>query len=141
MTKYVLGFAFSEQRGQVLLISKTHPKWQYGKLNGVGGHIEEGESPKEAMVREFAEEVGIHTRQTDWKYFAFMTDYKSWECYCFRSFDVNIFSSHQKTDEKPTIVSIEDLRWQNIIDNIPTIVMAALDEEPHLMTLSYGKQP
>jgi len=33
-----------------------------GKINAPGGHIEEGESPQEAAVRETMEEVGLLTR-------------------------------------------------------------------------------
>jgi 8-oxo-dGTP pyrophosphatase MutT (NUDIX family) len=44
----------------VALIRKVRPSWQAGLLNGVGGHIESGETPHDAMVREFEEEAGVH---------------------------------------------------------------------------------
>jgi 8-oxo-dGTP diphosphatase len=63
--RYVCGFAFEpvpEARdpfsGPVLLIEKIKPAWQSGLLNAVGGKIEPGESPEEAMIREFSEETG-----------------------------------------------------------------------------------
>lgn len=72
-TDYVVGFAFS--LGFVLLIKKARPAWQKDKLNGVGGHVEDGELPQDAMVREFFEETGIFTSVRDWKHFAVvMTD-------------------------------------------------------------------
>jgi len=40
MTAYCLGFAFYRSRRKVVLIRKTKPDWQRGKLNGVGGKIE-----------------------------------------------------------------------------------------------------
>lgn len=46
-------------KGEVALISKTHPEWQAGKLNGVGGAVEGEETPPESMRREFLEEAGI----------------------------------------------------------------------------------
>lgn len=55
-TEYVLGFAFCEDT--VLLIKKQRPEGQKGQLNGLGGLVEEGELPKEAMIREFHEETG-----------------------------------------------------------------------------------
>jgi 8-oxo-dGTP diphosphatase len=64
MKKYVLGFYFDGDR--VLLINKTKPEWQRGKLNGLGGTIETGEAPLLAMVREFKEESGIDTNPTQW---------------------------------------------------------------------------
>lgn len=63
---YVVGFLFQEDR--VCLIRKNKPEWQRGRLNGVGGKIEEGETARQAMIREFEEETG--TRFTDWRPFA-----------------------------------------------------------------------
>jgi len=65
-TTYVLGFAFNEDKSKVILIRKNRPEWMSGKLNGIGGHIEEGECKLDAMQREFLEETGIHTPRTDW---------------------------------------------------------------------------
>lgn len=68
MTDYVAGFAFDPSFQQVLLIRKTHPGWQAGKLNGVGGRIEPADANSyQAMAREFAEETGIATISTDWR--------------------------------------------------------------------------
>ena len=47
MTEYVCGFAFDNTKQYVTLIEKKRPNWQAGYLNGVGGHIEEGEVPFE----------------------------------------------------------------------------------------------
>lgn len=58
-TKYVVGFLVDSSRDMVILIRKNRPAWQAGKLNGVGGHVEEGETSYEAMVREFKEETGV----------------------------------------------------------------------------------
>ncbi len=62
MIKHVLGFLFTEDRQQVVLIHKNKPEWQAGKWNGVGGKIEGEESPHEAIVREFEEEAGVWIR-------------------------------------------------------------------------------
>jgi 8-oxo-dGTP diphosphatase len=42
------------------MIRKDHPQWQAGKLNGVGGKCNAGESLLDAMKREFGEEAGIY---------------------------------------------------------------------------------
>ena len=57
MKHYVLGFLFDPFEKYVKLILKERPVWQKGFYNGIGGHIEDGETPVEAMVREFHEEV------------------------------------------------------------------------------------
>jgi len=56
MQEYVLGFIFNKYN-EVLLMLRDKPSSQAGKLNGIGGHIEEGETPYEAMYRETWEEV------------------------------------------------------------------------------------
>lgn len=60
MTEYVLIHAKCEwHEPMVLLVLKERPSWQKGRLNLVGGHVEPGETPLEAAVRELKEETGI----------------------------------------------------------------------------------
>lgn len=59
VTKYVLGFLFDPAMDRVVLIMKKRPEFLAGRLNGVGGKIEDGEDALEAMVREFHEEAGV----------------------------------------------------------------------------------
>lgn len=85
---YVLGFMFSPDAELVALICKDKPAWQKGALNGIGGKIEEGETPIEAMVREFEEETGCKTSKEQWNYYALMTGNNDggeggFLCHCF----------------------------------------------------------
>lgn len=64
MKTYCLGFIFDDER--VLLIRKNRPEWQRGKFNGIGGHIEPGEIPLDAMIRETREESGLVIPATHW---------------------------------------------------------------------------
>jgi 8-oxo-dGTP pyrophosphatase MutT (NUDIX family) len=69
--RYVAGFLFRHKTPvskEVLLVRKTHPKWQANLLNGIGGEIEGIETSKEAMIREFSEEANYMTNA--WEYFA-----------------------------------------------------------------------
>lgn len=86
---YVCGFMMTWDLQQFLLIRKTHPEWQAGKLNGIGGKIEKKhhviateqessksdagywlmETPQEAMIREFHEETGMTTKRDRWHCF------------------------------------------------------------------------
>ena len=59
MQTYACGFLFSLDRQRVLLIRKRRPAWQAGKLNGLGGKIEPGETPDAAARREVLEETGL----------------------------------------------------------------------------------
>ena len=81
MNRYVVGFAFDEYQKAVILIEKSHPEWQKGKWNGIGGKIKLGESPLQAMVREAREETGI-LNDFKWKHYATMRG-DDFECFVF----------------------------------------------------------
>jgi 8-oxo-dGTP diphosphatase len=68
-THMVAGFLFN--RNEVALIRKKRPAWQAGKLNGIGGHVEPGETPEAAMAREFCEETGAEVKE--WHKFCILT--------------------------------------------------------------------
>lgn len=53
--------AFAVRDGRMLLIHKRRGLGA-GKINGPGGRIEPGESPREAAIRETREEVGVELR-------------------------------------------------------------------------------
>jgi 8-oxo-dGTP diphosphatase len=141
MIEYVCGFMFSENRENVLLIEKDRPEWQAGKLNGVGGKIEEDDriTAKDeelylkfdsanaivAMVREFEEEVGIITSPEDWELFAICEGSNS-RIYNFRAFSDRIFQKKQIESEYPTIVPVEYLGFQNTVPNVNFLVPMAL---------------
>ena len=64
MKAYTIGILLTASLRDVLLIEKTKPAWQKGKLNFPGGHIEENEAPDDCVAREFEEETGIIVK--DW---------------------------------------------------------------------------
>jgi ADP-ribose pyrophosphatase YjhB (NUDIX family) len=68
-TEYVMGLAFTADLKNVALLRKKEPVWRAGKMDGLGGRVEEGETPEIAMVREFAEEGGVATNADQWIYF------------------------------------------------------------------------
>lgn len=63
MKRYVLGFYLTP--AGVVLIRKQR-RWGGDVWNGIGGKIEDGERPIDAMVREFYEEAGVATGMGDW---------------------------------------------------------------------------
>ncbi|MFC1730665.1 8-oxo-dGTP diphosphatase [candidate division KSB1 bacterium] len=46
-----------------ILLGRKKVRWGAGKWNGFGGKIEDGETPKEATVRELEEECGLCAHQ------------------------------------------------------------------------------
>lgn len=125
MNFYVVGFYFDNSRDNVLLIRKKRPAWQAGKLNGVGGHIEAGELPKEAMIREFREETELHV--FEWRQFCTLTG-PSYRVYFFTAFGRHV-SAGCPTDEVPKwypVVGI--MRMPTLIPNLRWLIPMALDE-------------
>jgi 8-oxo-dGTP diphosphatase len=67
MVSYVNGFMIQPEQQKMLFIRKNRPLFQAGKWNGIGGKIEPGETTWQAMVREFREETGCETFESDWE--------------------------------------------------------------------------
>ena len=109
MTEYVVGFLFNPEMDKVVLIEKNRPEWQKGFLNGVGGHIEEGEDPYFTMRREFVEETGLHI--INWTAFCEITG-KSWKCYFFFSTSENYLNVQDITDEHIRIIKVDNLFYE-----------------------------
>jgi 8-oxo-dGTP pyrophosphatase MutT (NUDIX family) len=69
--RYSVGLAFSHDHLRVALMYKMRPEWQKGSLNGAGGRMEIGESPIGCMVREWAEETTLTSKNADWLLYHF----------------------------------------------------------------------
>lgn len=135
--KYVVGFLFSKDRERVVLVKKTHPEWQAGKLNGPGGKVEKGETPHDAMVREFEEEIGI--RIQFWIDFAQLSgdlrrydgepSGKTFTVYFFYAFGNLSEINRMVTDcgEQIMVLRIDNLAyWDNLVSNVKWLVPLAL---------------
>ena len=106
----VLGFAFSTHGAQVLLIRKNRPEWQAGKLNGIGGKIEPGEMPDEAMAREFREETGLETSKHNWQQFlTYSAGSHGTLIHCFTTRDLSIGRARSLTDEVVSLHMVGEL--------------------------------
>lgn len=128
---YVVGFAIDEETNRILLIEKTKPAWQKGLLNGIGGKIENGELPMEAMVREFREETGIESSEDDWSNNGTIMISNDWIVHVFYSYSLNIDKAKTTTEERVVIHDINDIMLnRNItISNIQTLVSMGLDPD------------
>ena len=136
MKEYVLGFAFNKRKDEIVLIEKQKPDWQKGKLNGVGGKLEnEDESPLYAMVREFKEETGVDTKIDQWNLFGCMTFEKDImgggaKVWLFRMFDNCILDC--LTTESEEILRVNTDTCLDVYDcmhNLPILIPLALSEE------------
>lgn len=127
---YVLGFLFSSDLRNVSLIQKQKPEWQKGRFNGIGGKIEEGEQPPDAMAREFNEETGVWVHPDQWREFAMLhsSNGRHWRVHIFYAVDDNL--NHVRTMEEERVIltsasSVVQGVW-NTIGNVPWLVAMAL---------------
>jgi len=125
---YVAGFLFSYDLKKVALIQKTKPAWQAGRYNAIGGKIEEGETPQQAMRREFIEETGVDIAEKHWENFVFLEG-KDWSCHFFRAWgDPTLCET--KTEESVKVFDVRQIKLMNrpqLIGNIPWLLPLALD--------------
>jgi len=124
--EYVLGFAFRGDFREVLLILKDRPEWQAGFYNGIGGKIKVSEeSPIQAMVREFEEEVGVFVPDVFWTPFYTMQDRQAtWRVTVFWT-DYHLCSQAKKMETEPPRWSYIDNLPSNIINNLNWLIPMA----------------
>lgn len=131
MKKYVIGFAFTENLDEVVLIRKNRPEWQAGKLNGVGGKVEEGESFSSAIGREFEEETGVLRENQSWKLIATMGDNHDYKLFIFAAQGDWAMDATTTTDENVARYNVMDLIESSFdidpaaIYNVPWLILMA----------------
>lgn len=139
--EYVLGFLFLHNRQSVVLIRKTKPEFQAGKLNGVGGRIEPtDESPHSAMVREFLEETGKLV--TDWRKFAAL-EFPGATVYCFsaegNTMDLRL-GERSLTEERVHVYFVDDYIMHSpthAMANLRWLIPLALSGETAIPTIRF----
>lgn len=128
--EYVLGFCFDNEHERVVLIRKTKPAWQAGKLNGVGGKVEPMEDLRSAMLREFYEETGVKTNPMDWRFYARLHGEQfSVAVFCMFS---NLVVNKVRTveDEKVEVYQVDlEFIGSQSISNLPWLISLALDTD------------
>jgi 8-oxo-dGTP diphosphatase len=132
--QWVVGFLFRDERDVVLLM-KTHPEWQAGKLNGIGGKVEESESTFDAMRREFLEETGAEVE--NWREFAILNVPAAGAIHFFVA-----HGSHEvrsMTEEVVQWYPIANLKHLPVIGNLHWLIPLALDPKSQLATTEYRR--
>jgi 8-oxo-dGTP diphosphatase len=122
VTRFVVGFLFDD-KDNVALINKTHPEWQRGKLNGIGGHMEFDESPLNAMIREFKEEANLEV--SNWNHYCTLS--YSGDCILY-FFTANILPNtdiKSNTEEIVDWYPLKQIGKLNVIPNLRWLIPMA----------------
>lgn len=113
-TLYVIGFVMGKNPDEIIMIKKLRgPDWLIGKWNAIGGKIEPGEKPEEAMAREFREEVGMQIGS--WEEFACITTDNS-VVHCFRGWCGDPYDLVFRGRERRAVTEDEPVAVINIAD-------------------------
>jgi 8-oxo-dGTP diphosphatase len=125
---YVLGFQFDQTGYKVVLIRKARPEWQAGLWNGIGGRVEQSESPEQAMLREFQEETGVPQDHSFWQPLAIIDTWMRDRVFVFSSFTDQVEHVLSVTDESVDLFAVSALLLMGVdtIYNVPWLVSMAL---------------
>ena len=130
MKRYVLGFAFDPDLTKVLLINKNRPGWQKDSMNGIGGHVEEGELSLDAMKREFIEETGIKAN-LPWAQYALLHGcYSSgelWEVAIYRAVTNGLLGVYETEEGTTWLTSVPRLKDWPVLPNLLYLIPMAIN--------------
>lgn len=122
---YVLALLFTADRRQVVLMRRTRPAWQAGRVNALGGKIVEGELARDAARREVREECGVDV--ADWM------EVLVWEDAEYRMHVLRAVSKHARgartMEDQEVFLADVDALPANVIDNLRWLVPLALDAD------------
>jgi 8-oxo-dGTP diphosphatase len=128
LKRYTVGFAFNQNLSRVILIRKNRPESQKGRLNGIGGKIELGESPIGCMIREFFEETGAMTIADHWYQFHYER-HPSGTCLYFFAAKLQGFlfdAARSTTDEQLEIYDPSRMAFSSTMYNLSYLVPMAM---------------
>ena len=134
---YVLALLFSADRSHVVLMHKTRPAWQAGRVNALGGKLLPDESPADAARREVREEAGVDV--AEWEEFLVWDD-PVYRMHAVRAFDAAAMDAHTAEDQEVFRADTAALPPE-LIDNLRWLVPLALDRDVAVPILMRSAAP
>ncbi len=122
---YVLAVLFTADGREVVLVRKTRPAWQAGRVNALGGKVHKGESLIEAARREVREEAGVAVEA--WEEFLVWHD-PEYRLRAVRAFDDMARLARTTEDQEVFLANVGGLPL-DVIDNLRWIIPLALDRD------------
>ena len=122
---YVLALLFTPDGRQVVLMKKSRPAWQSGRVNAPGGKVLPGETPTEAARREVREEAGVDV--IAWEEFLVWED-PIYHMHALRAFDAAAELAYTAEDQEVFLADVGHLP-SGLIDNLRWLIPLALDRD------------
>ncbi len=124
---YVLALLFTPDRRRVVLMRKTRPAWQSGKVNALGGKMTAGESAAAAAEREVREEAGVEIPAAAWEEFLVWDD-PVYRMHAVRAAHEGALQARTAEDQEVFLADVDTLPAE-LIDNLRWLVPLALDRD------------
>ena len=125
MFSFVLALLFTADRQRVVLVEKTRPAWQAGRINALGGKVREDESIDRAARREVREEAGVDV--AEWELVLVWRD-AQYTMHVMRAFDDAALRAVTAEDQRVFLADVDRLP-ATAIDNLRWLVPLALDRD------------
>lgn len=123
MKRYVIVYVANPFReDKILLVTKDKPEWQKGKLNLLGGKVEDDEIPAEAAIRELKEESGLETRFAPHYFGRIEGDEYIVYCYCIIVDSNELNPRPEETQEIDWYNWYDVKNYDNLIPNLKLII-------------------
>ena len=106
----VAAYVILRKDNQILLMRRANTGYEDGKYSLPSGHIERGEFPDQAAIRETKEEVGVTIKSP--KFVGVIYSDDNYICFCFEATD---WEGEVKNCEED---KCDDLQWFEL-DNLP----------------------
>ena len=125
---FVLALLYSMDGRQVVLMKRTRPSWQAGRVNALGGGILVGETAASAARREVREECGVDVEE--WSEVLVWED-AEYRMHVMRAMSSRATEARTLEDQEVFLASVDALP-ENVIDNLRWLVPLALDRDVSL---------
>ncbi len=122
---YVLALLFTPERDGLVLMRRTRPAWQAGRVNALGGKVGPGEAPAAAVRREVHEEAAVDVAA--WEEFLVWED-PVYRMHAVRAFHAAAREARTCEDQEVFLAHAAALP-PNVIDNLRWLVPLALDRD------------
>jgi 8-oxo-dGTP diphosphatase len=122
---FVLALLYSADRRKVVLMRRTRPAWQAGRVNALGGRLGQGESATAAAQREVREECGVDV--AEWREVLVWED-AEYRMHVVRAVSEKALAARIMEDQEVFLAEVNALPG-NVIDNLRWLVPLALDAD------------
>jgi 8-oxo-dGTP diphosphatase len=126
-SEFVLTLLFTVDGTRVVLMRRTRPAWQSGRVNALGGRLLDGESAGVAAQREVREESGVDIDAAEWLE-VLVWDDAEYRMHVVRAMNDRAREARTMEDQEVFLADVDALP-ANVIDNLRWLVPLALDRE------------